>query len=214
MKLYAYPVRQHHLRMSFLPLSERDRLTITKLHASASDLTAASAWAAHLLKKKWFRKPWSRGATYSHQSAYITSIVVAYGRVFANGRGGFGFPVRIVDYDATELDLHKRLLDMRHKVYAHSDLERWTVRPWQHEDFDTVILGQPIHLIEQEDLERFVTMTARLLTAIGQRYEDILAPYKASAESCSMTSKIDLAMQAIGQLEVGESLAIRIADHE
>ena len=200
--------------MTFLPLSDRDRLVITKLHASGSDLAAASGWATHLLKKKWFRKPWSRGATYSHQSAYITAIVAAYGRVFASGRGGFGFPMRLIDYDGAEWALHKRLLEMRHKIYAHSDLEKWTVKPWQHDDFETVILGQPIHLIEQEDLERFVQMTDRLRTAIGGRYHDVLASYRRGEGAPSVTSQIDLAMQAIGHLEVGESLAIRVPDEE
>ncbi len=68
--------------MAFLEISERDRLEMTKLHASISDLSKAVTWVKHVMKKKWYRGPWSRGQTYSHQSAYITSIVMAYGRVF------------------------------------------------------------------------------------------------------------------------------------
>src|SRR4051812_29782677 len=103
--------------MTFLNLSERDQLDITKLHASASDLYRARTWAEYLLKKKWYRKPWSGGATYGHQSAYITAIVVAYGRVFAPGRNGQKFPSKLIDYGAEDWALHERLLEMRNAVY-------------------------------------------------------------------------------------------------
>lgn len=64
--------------MSFLPIEERDQRLLTKLQASSSDLGFAQVcWAEHLLAKKWFRMPWSRGKIYTHQSAYVTAIVVA-----------------------------------------------------------------------------------------------------------------------------------------
>lgn len=198
--------------MTFLPISEPDRLSITKLHASASDMEVARTWAKHLVKKKWFRKPWSRGATYSHQSAYVTAIVVAYGRVFASGRGGVNFPKRLIDYDAAEWALHGRLLEMRHKVYAHSDLDKWSVRPWKHEDFETVLLGQPIHFIEESELAMLIGMTERLQTAIGCRYAEIIARYRVANPSLSTKSRIDQVMEAIQNLEVGENLAIRIQE--
>ena len=200
--------------MAFLPISDRDRLTITKLHASASDLGSVRVWAEHLIKKKWFRKPWSRGATYIHQSAYVTALVSAYGRVFAGGRGGFGFPRRLIDYDTNEWALHERLLDMRNKVYAHSDLDKWTVDPWQYHDFETVVLGQPIHLIEESELTKLIGMTERLQAAIGQRYAEILAPYRAAHATPPTKSCVDQAMEAIEQLEVGEMLAIRFDDED
>lgn len=196
--------------MAFLPISEHDRLTITKLHASASDLGTARTWAEHLLKKKWFRKSWSRGKTYGHQSAYVTALVVAYGRVFATGRGGFGFPKRLIDYNTDEWALHERLLETRNKVYAHSDLDKWTVKPWRVEGFETVVLGEPTHLIEEQDLTMLVAMTARLQAAIGRRTAEILASYRAAEQKPARTSRVDQAINVIGQLEVGEMLAIRL----
>jgi hypothetical protein len=199
--------------MAYLNLSERDRLDITKLHASVSDLHNAQTWAKHLLKKKWYRRPWSRGATDSHQSAYITAIVVAYGRVFSTGRNGRKFPAKLIDYDSDDWELHERMLRMRHEIYAHSALDKWTVKPWKVDDFETTVIGEPMNIIEEADLRRLVAMTQRLRSAAVHRTAEIMAPYKTiGIPSAPLRSSIDLAMEAIGQLEVGEALALPVPE--
>ncbi len=198
--------------MAFLEIDERDRLDMTKLHASISDLHKAVTWARHILKKKWYRGPWSRGQTYSHQSAYITSIVMAYGRVFSSGRNGRKFPERLIDYDDDDWALHQRLLEMRNAVYAHSSLDRFTVKPWKVDDFETTVIGEPLNKIEEPDLQRLIAMAERLQAAASKRYSAIVAPYlEASRATDPDASTVDRAMEAIGQLEVGEVLAIPIA---
>ncbi|KTT99045.1 hypothetical protein NS355_07855 [Sphingomonas yabuuchiae] len=197
--------------MAFLEISERDRLDMTKLHASISDLSKAVTWAQHVMKKKWYRGPWSRGQTYSHQSAYITSIVMAYGRVFASGRNGRRFPEKLIQYDDSEWALHHRLLEMRNAVYAHSSLDRFTVKPWKVDDFETTVIGEPINKIEETDLKRLIVMAERLQSAASKRYAEIVGPYRQSSRaSDSKASALDRAMEAIGQLEVGEAIAIPI----
>ena len=199
--------------MAFLEISGRDRLDLTMLHAAMSDLNQATIWAEHIMKKKWYRRPWSRGATYSHQSAYVTAIVMAYGRVFSKGRNGRRFPEKLIDYDADDRALHERLLDMRNAVYAHSALDQWTVKPWKVDRFETTVIGQPVNVIEEADLQRLIAMAARLRTAASKRYAAIVAPYKAAATASGEGKPaIDLAMHAIGQLEVGQVLAIPIAE--
>lgn len=198
--------------MSYLPIGERDQRLLTKLHASASDLSYARFWAEHLLAKKWFRMPWSRGKIYRHQSAYVTAIVVAYARVFAPGRGGYPFPQRLVKFDDDERQLHERLLGMRHKIYAHSDLDKWSVKPWKQGEFETTVINEPIHVIEAGDLKRLVGMIGGLHQTIGARYRAILVPYReGGAVDLGRQSTLDAITRALDELDVGEMIAIRVA---
>lgn len=196
--------------MGVLKLSAIDQKNFTKLYASADDVSVARQWAQHLQKKKWYRRPWSWGKIYLHQSAYVTAIVVAYGRVFSVGRGGFNFPKRLVPYDAVEWDLHHRLLDMRDKVHAHSDLEKWRVEPWHVSGFSTTIVGQPQNVIEETDIELFLNMTEKLLARIADRREQILRAYKPISERGPEEDPIDKLIEAVGRLEVGEKLNIPV----
>ena len=190
-------------------LSDNDRRAFTKLYASADDIVVARRWAEHIQKKNWFRQPWSRGTIYLHQSAYVTALVVAYGRVFEVGRGGFDFPKRLIPYDAAERDLHKRLLELRNKVHAHSDLDKWNVRPWHAHGFSTAIVGKPKHLIEETDIALFLAMTEKLLVNIAARKEEILRAYIVEHDRGPTSNPLDRASDAMGELEVGESLMIR-----
>ncbi len=193
--------------MTLLKLSESDRKLYTKLYASADDLRLARQWAQHIQKKRYFHKPWARGKVYLRQSAYVTALVVAYGRVFAPGRGGYNFPKRLVPYDDAERKLHERLLDLRHKVHAHSDLDKWNVRPWSIDGFSTAIVGQPTHLIDEADLALFVSMTERLLERIAKRKDEILAPYVVG-KPAHPSKAVNLAMAATKVLEAGDKLII------
>lgn len=201
--------------MSYLSIGERDQRLLTKLHASASDLSYARFWAEHLLAKKWFRMPWSRGKIYRHQSAYVTAIVVAYARVFAHGRGGHSFPQRLVKFDDRERQLHDRLLGMRHKIYAHSDLDKWSVKPWKQGEFATAVIYEPIHVIEADDLKLLVDMIDGLHETIRDRYRAVLAPYlDERAVDLSQQTTVDAITAAMEELEVGEMIAIRVVSDE
>ena len=167
----------------------------------------AREWAQHIQKKRWFRHPWSRGKTYLHQSAYITALVVAYGRVFASGRSAYNFPKRLIRYDKVELELHNRLLELRHKVHAHSDLEKWTVRPWHADGFRTTIVGQPTHRIDEPDIELFLTMTEKLLVRISARMQEIVGRYISGPEG-TPAEQLERVLEVIGQLGPGENLTL------
>jgi hypothetical protein len=194
--------------MAIVQLGEREARLFTKLYVSANDISLARQWAEHLQKKKWYRRPWSRGKIYLHQSAYVTAIVVAYGRVFAPGRGQFNFPERLIPYDVAEWDLHKRLLELRHSVHAHSDLDKWRVEPWEVGGFRTTIVGQPIHLIEKADVELFLVMTKKLLDGIADRQEQILGVCGAPVAEGSLDERLIRLTEAMERLEVGETMVI------
>jgi len=160
-----------------LEITTEHRRLLSKLHASGADIKQARAYAELIVKKNWFKMPWSRGKQYFHQSAYVTALIVSYARPFAQGRNGYTFPRRLVPYDDTEWTIHERLLEQRNKIYAHSDLEKWNIRPWKSGNFDTVIIGQPAHYISREDIDVFIPMTSNIMSAIALRYSEILQEY-------------------------------------
>ena len=110
-------------------------------------------------------------------------------------------------YCHAERELHERLLDLRHTVHAHSDLDKWNVRPWSADGFSTAIVGQPTHLIEEADLAQFLSMTEKLLKAIARRKDELLAPYIV-APRAHPTKAIDLGIAAAKALGPGEKLII------
>ncbi|MGE0280663.1 MAG: hypothetical protein AB7P20_08630, partial [Rhizobiaceae bacterium] len=114
-----------------LELTDHDRKTLTKLYSAAADIAFARQFGEMLIKRKLYNKrPFGRGTIYAQQAAFVTALVTAYGRVFFSGRGGHNFPNRLLPYNAEETALHKRLLDLRKKVYANSDEEKRSIRPW------------------------------------------------------------------------------------
>jgi len=198
-----------------LQLSERDRKTLTKLYSAAADIGLASQFGKIIIKRKLYdKRPFSRGTVYAQQAAFVTGLVTSYGRAFSSGRGGYQLPKSLVNYDADEAALHARLLDLRNKVYAHSDEEKWSVRPWHGKGFSTIISGQPEYVLPRGDIEMFLRMSAKLLDSIRQREQQLLQPYKASESAFDQAASWDVIKAALETLEVGESLSIPIApDH-
>ncbi|WP_022943176.1 hypothetical protein [Psychromonas hadalis] len=105
--------------------------TYELLHVSQQDLSNAAFFAEHLLSQGWHYEPWEIDwRMYLHQSAYVTSMVVAYCRPFAISRGNPKFPSKLLRVlDSEQKQLHERLLKLRHQVYAHSEIALRKVRP-------------------------------------------------------------------------------------
>lgn len=161
-----------------LPLNEHDRRDHAKLYVSSHDISFARGCALHIQKKDWFRQPWSRGTLYFQQSVYVTSMIVSYARPFTPGRGGLHFPKRLIPYDSEQMKLHRDLLDRRNKIHAHSDLDKWSIRPWRMGDIETAIVSQPWLIVQKTEVAMFLTMTDALLAKISGREEEILAKYR------------------------------------
>jgi hypothetical protein len=49
-----------------------------------------------------------------------------------------------MEFSGQEDKLHKTMADLRNKVYAHSDREKYSVRPWRSGKFSTDIVGTPV----------------------------------------------------------------------
>ncbi|MBB4395066.1 hypothetical protein [Bradyrhizobium sp. ERR14] len=154
-------------------LSPHDRTLYEKLYASHGDITIASSCAAFILKKGWHSYSFfRRGSVVIQQIAFTTTMIVAYARPFAGGRGNIDFPKRLLQYDEDEKALHARLLQLRNQEYAHSDASTISVRPLKGSLVTSIHTMRDISF-QPPELRLFLEMTAGLGARIQQRLEEI-----------------------------------------
>ncbi|MBC9883703.1 hypothetical protein G8O24_41205 [Bradyrhizobium sp. INPA01-394B] len=153
-------------------LSPRDRALYEKLYASANDIGTATACAQYILKKGWHGYSFTRrGSVPIQQTAFTTTLIVAYARPFAAGRGNIDFPKRLLQYDDKEAAFHQRLLKLRNQEYAHSDASTISVKPLKGV-IRSIQSIRDLRFVPAE-LKLFLGMTAGLFSRIHERMEEI-----------------------------------------
>jgi hypothetical protein len=60
-------------------------------------------------------------------------------------------PPELKEFNSEENKVHKRMIDLRDTVYAHSDRKNYSVRPWRAGEFSTDIVGAPVLRISAEE---------------------------------------------------------------
>ncbi|MBJ7402183.1 hypothetical protein TSA1_26630 [Bradyrhizobium nitroreducens] len=155
-------------------LSPRDRALYEKLHASHGDLGIASSCAHYILKKGWHTLSFlRRGSVPLQQTAFTTTMIVAYARPFAGGRGkGISFPERLLQYDPGQTAFHKRLLKLRSQEYAHTDASTISVRPLKGSVVTDIQSIRDISF-SPDELKLLIDMTQGVSGRIRQRLDDI-----------------------------------------
>ncbi|MGY3134563.1 hypothetical protein ACVWZM_005245 [Bradyrhizobium sp. USDA 4501] len=154
-------------------LLPRDRALYAKLYASHGDIGVARSCAEFILKKGWHTYSFMRrGSVRIQQTAFITTMIVAYARPFAPGRGNINFPHRLLQYDSQEMAFHKRLLDLRKQEYAHSDASKISVRPLKGSVVTSIVSIRDLYFSPAE-LKLFLGMTGCLSSRIQERLEEI-----------------------------------------
>ncbi|MDA9474717.1 hypothetical protein XI03_09405 [Bradyrhizobium sp. CCBAU 65884] len=155
-------------------LSLRERTLYEKLHASHGDITIASLCAQYILKKGWHTLSFlRRGSIPIQQTAFTTTMIVAYARPFAGGRGkSINFPERLLQYDDKETAFHERLLKLRNQEYAHTDASTISVRPLKG-NLITSIQSLRDLCFSPAELRLFLAMTSGLSRRIQLRLEEI-----------------------------------------
>jgi hypothetical protein len=162
-----------------IQLSPDDAKLYSKLYVSSSDIAFAQYCATVILKKGWHSQPWQRrGTIYQQQAVFTTALVTAYVRPFTHSKGWPNLPSDLLTYDAQERALHKKLINLRHTVYAHSDSKNYSIRPWHTEDFSTDIVGAPVMRITSEEATLFQVMTRKLLLSMDARRKTLLAQHQ------------------------------------
>lgn len=98
---------------------------LTRMLLSCSDFSQAMSAAAFLAQE------FDESANYALQDwrkfrCYETTLIVSYARPFAGARGGaptFGFKAVDVTLTDNERALHDRIIELRNKLYGHSDAD-------------------------------------------------------------------------------------------
>ncbi|SOC38119.1 hypothetical protein SAMN05892877_10514 [Rhizobium subbaraonis] len=131
-----------------IDLNDDDRRTYSKLCAAVHDFSMAVEYGEFILKKGWNAHAADRGNAYLLQSAFVTAMLVSYGRAFTQSNGWNDFPKELLDlYDAGELGQHERFRELRNRVYAHTDPREFKVHPWT----KVLISVAPRHHVEADE---------------------------------------------------------------
>ena len=115
-----------------LSMKETNNYT-TSYMSHPSTLSLRSSVQKTILKKEWHYNPWER------RGIYLLPAIRFYdrlGRILCEGfyprsKGWPHLPKRLLRYSREEDALHKNILALRNSVYAHSDSESYSIRPWR-----------------------------------------------------------------------------------
>jgi hypothetical protein len=152
-------------------LRDDDKSRYSRLHISGLDLDFAQYYVGVILKKGWHYEPWEkRGTIYLQQSAFMSALVIAYARSI----GWPNFPPHLKEFSDQEKLLHKRMMELRNKVYAHSDLDKYSAVPWRKGRFSTDIVGAPVLRISAEEAALLKRMIQKLQLAIRRSMAEIV----------------------------------------
>lgn len=146
-----------------------------RLYISGEDLGMAAQFAAFILKKGWHFTPWERrGTLYLQQSAFTSSLIVFYARPFTRSSGLPDFPKRLLKYSKTENGLHDTIIQLRHKVYAHSDDASYKVQPFSINGYPTAILGAQFFKLSKPEVETLQNMIGKTNAEIYRELQELI----------------------------------------
>lgn len=110
--------------------------------------------------------------------ALHTALVVTYARPFTEAEGFVGLPSGVLDaLDSDEQELHQALIDLRNKVYAHTDSEFFSIKMETTPENDlraTTSSPRLFHFGMPKDVLRDLTRAIqKLKKEVRQRQEDL-----------------------------------------
>ena len=162
------------------PRQQQNRLLWQRLTVAAADLSLADQYAKVLIAKDWTHSVLTkrrRYSTYLHQSAYTTAFVVAYSRPFTETRRWPTISLRLLALSVSEQALHRRLLDLRNTVYAHSDVGARNLRKFTMFGEPFAIQRVPSMHLELTELHAARAMLAKSQAAIQSRIASLAAGF-------------------------------------
>jgi hypothetical protein len=158
-----------------IQLKSDDQRLYNRLYVSQVDLSSATYCLDVIMKKGWHFAPWEkRGSIYEQQTAFTTSFIVAYSRPFNTSRGWPKFPPRLMPFSPAESDLHRDIIERRNSIFAHSDSNNYSVRPWRAEGFATDILSAPIFRITADEGKALQKMIGKLQLSISIKLKEMV----------------------------------------
>lgn len=119
-----------------------------------------------LLKREWFKPILGRRSDAAvQQYALVTALVITYARPFTSNYGFGKFDENAADFSAEERNEHTRLMNLRNKIYAHSEHTQYEWEPWVTPHFTTAIETAPDFSISEARLLNIEPMIKKLIEA-------------------------------------------------
>lgn len=121
---------RRELRVSKLKHRQTNRLIefrLSRLNIFLFDFTHARRFASHILRMKLHEVKNPQAVAKLVHSAFNTSLIVSYARPFHKSNDSAGLRVSLWEAVQTvlshddEIELHRRVIDKRDRVFAHSD---------------------------------------------------------------------------------------------
>jgi hypothetical protein len=168
----------------YVKFSEKKRKLYEKLHFSHQDIRLALRCCEVILANKWHAMPWDvHPDNHVYQQSFTTTLVVSYGRIFTESRNWSPIPLEIVSkiYSAEEIDLHNRLIDLRHTVYAHTDASKHSIKPWISGAFSSAVVQTQAMKLSVDEATLFTSMGNKLAAELFSRMTKIVPPPSAGA---------------------------------
>jgi hypothetical protein len=113
---------------------ERARIVFPRIYVDRLDLIGAREFAAYILEKGWPGKK----EKLAH-NAFNTALIISYARPFGMKKDLDGQREKALDEqvaevltDEAEIALHKRVKEMRHESFAHSDARAHLIEGWDY----------------------------------------------------------------------------------
>ncbi len=189
----------------YIDLTDEEKKRYERRYVSRVDWGQAHFCLGMLLKKGWHSQEMERrGTAYYQQAAYTTAFAVAYARPFNHGNDWD--KLRPEDYVANEAQAacHRRIIDLRNQIFAHSDRRHFSVRPWRSGEFQTDIVRLPALRVTRDDAQLLEEMLTRYLERAENELRAIVP-----AVLVSGWTPADLPFD---ELEVGESFFVPIGE--
>ena len=120
---------------------------------SIRDLQLAYTFSSHLQANNLFMFPWSyRNTRYTEQTSFTLSLVVSYSRPFSIDKYAQEIGKFCLFTPAQNI-LHKKILDFRNQIYAHSDLRHYDFKYFTETEFYNVEQVPFMRIERKENVE-------------------------------------------------------------
>lgn len=164
-----------------LYMNKEDARVYGKLSAAEYDLSQASRYGRFILAKGWNVMPWSvdeMGETYLQQVAFITAMMISYGRAFTNSDGYGRFPIDILNvFDADERAQHEVFITLRNEVYAHTDSATYQVVPITNEGGVSDIMRVKHQHVDHDSIRMLIDMCKNMNETLAKKRKEIRSRY-------------------------------------
>ena len=145
-----------------------------RLCASANDFRQANFCARYLLKKGWHSHPWERrGTIYAQQTAFVTNLIIAYARPFVLSKGWPAFPFKLTNFTVKQREMHERLVQMRHEIFAHSDSLHFNFWPLDMGNYRTIMEETPFAVLSAAETALIKVMTDNLIEFTSNKLNEV-----------------------------------------